>query len=364
MPGRLLRSLLLSASFCLATLSRAQDSQGLAPYLIAVEETPAVQAGVHAALVAPIVSIVVKPRPSPTGDAHDYISYARYYWPNPATPDHLPYVRRDGHSNTGMVSLGDEPRLHAMAENVGSLALGWAVLHREDCARRAGEWLRTWFIDPATAMNPNLDHGQVALGHDGNRGRGEGILDARLFIGLVDSLRLLHASPGLPAPDESAIRDWFGRYLQWMLASRIGDAEHSAPNNHGSWFLAQSIAIARYVGSDSLARGLAGEDFARIAAQIEPDGRQPLELVRADGLDYSVFNLTAQLKVARLSEGLGVDLAHYAAPNGASLAKAVEYLRPFNSAPSKWPGNQEKKVEPGFLDDLLRDADLAGVGRR
>lgn len=42
------------------------------------------------ALRTPLTTIVDKARPSPTGDAHDYISYARYWWPDPAKPDGLP----------------------------------------------------------------------------------------------------------------------------------------------------------------------------------------------------------------------------------------------------------------------------------
>jgi hypothetical protein len=213
-------------------------------------------------------------------------------------------------------------------------------------------------------MHPNLDRGQIALGHDGNRGRGEGILDARGFIGLVDGLRMLHGSPALTASDEAAIHAWFGQYLQWMLTSKIGNAEHSAANNHGSWFLAQSVAIARYIGRVDIARDLANEDFARIARQIEADGRQPLELVRADSLGYSVFNLTAQFTVARLSTGLGVDLFHFEAPNGASLVKAADYLKPYNRSPATWPGSQVRRMEPGFLDEILSEEEAASAARR
>jgi alginate lyase len=364
--GRSMRPLLALIALACAARLRAQEYPGLEPFITAVPGQPdvAVEAGAEAALLTRIATIVDKPQPSPTGDARDYVSYARYYWPNPDTPNHLPFVRRDGHSNEEQVALGDEPRLMKMDETVGELAIGWAVYHREAYARRAGEWLRAWFVDPATAMHPNLERGQIALGHDDNRGRGEGILDAREFIGLVDALRMLHGAPGLPPADEAAIRAWFGEYLHWLLTSKIGNAEHAAANNHGSWFLAQAIAIARYVGRDDVARGLANEDFARIAGQIQPDGRQPLELARADSLTYSTFNLTAQFLVARLSAGLGVDLYHYSAPNGASLARAVDYLRPYNQDLSKWQGSQVRKIEPGFLDQILADEALLATARR
>jgi hypothetical protein len=363
--GRSRGPLIALAALCCSASAWAQDASVLAPFLVDLRGLRAakVTAGAKEAMSARIIFIVDRPEPSPTGDAHDYVSFARYYWPNPDTPSHLPFVRRDGRSNDAQVALGDEPRLDAMIDNVGKLALGWAVLHREDCARRAGEWLRGWFVDPATLMHPNLDRGQIALGLDDNRGRGEGILDARGFIGLVDALRMLHGSPALGASDEAALRAWFGHYLEWMLTSRVGNAEHAAPNNHGSWFLAQSIAIARYAGRDDIARMLASEDLGRIARQIEPDGAQPLELARTNSLDYSVFNLTAQVLVARLAKGLGVDLFHYTAPNGASLAKAAEYLRPYNRAPEKWPGGEIRKVEPGFLDEILAEMDRGSAAR-
>jgi hypothetical protein len=363
--GRIARQWLAFAALGGVCLLGAQESRGLAPFLVTVPEQPdvTVESAAEAALMTKVVSIVDKPQPSPTGDAHDYISYARYYWPNPDTPSHLPFVRRDGHSNEEQVALGDEARLMKMDETVADLALGWAVYHREAYARRAGEWLRAWFIEPATLMHPRLERAQIALGHDDNRGRGAGILDAREFIGLVDGLRMLHGSPGLPPDDEAAIHSWFEEYLRWMLTSKIGNDEHTAANNHGSWFLAQAIAIARYVGKDGVARSLAKEDFARIASQIQADGRQPQELARADTLTYSAFNLTAQFIVARLSSGLGVDLYHYTAPNGASLARAVEFLRPYNSDVSKWQGSQVRKVEPGFLDEILADEELLGGAR-
>jgi len=360
---RLIRCVSMPLAFGIALSLSAQDSNGLPPFLVQVpaRPAPAVESAANAALGAPIVTIVDKPAPSPTGDAHDYISYARYYWPDSGTPSHMPFVRRDGHSNEKQVAMGDEPRLVAMEDHVDRLALGWAVYHLAVYDRRAVEWLQAWFVNPATRMKPNLDRGQIALGHDDNRGRGEGILDARGLIGVVDALRMLHGSAALSDADEASVHDWFTRYLHWMLSSRIGDAEHGAANNHGSWFLAQAIAIARCVGRDDVARSLASEDILRIASQIEPDGRQPLELARADGLSYSLFNLTAQFTVARLSEGLGIDLLHYSSPRGSSLVKAVDFLRPYNDAPDKWPGNQIRKISPGFLDDILAEEKSAAM---
>jgi len=72
-------------------------AQDVKPYLLDVGGFPADNLGkqVVKALKASIVSIVDKPQPSPSGDAHDYISYGRYYWPDPAKSDGLPYISKE-----------------------------------------------------------------------------------------------------------------------------------------------------------------------------------------------------------------------------------------------------------------------------
>lgn len=305
------------------------------------------------ALARPIRTVVDKPAPSPSGDDHDYVSYARYYWPDPAKADGLPYVSRDGHHNLAQVARGDHARLWEFCGTVETLAAAWAVKGDAAAAARAAEWLRAWFVTPATRMNPNLAFAQIALGHDGNRGRSYGVLDARCLTQVIDALRLLHGSPALGAGDEAAIRRWFDAYLDWLTTAKPALAERHVANNHGSWYLVQAVAIARWVGRDGLARELATEDQARIDRQFRPDGSQPDEIRRVDGLGYSRFNLEAQFQLAELAAGVGVDLWHYTAPGGGSLRRGLEFLLPYNAAPGSWPHSQREQLPPGFLDDLV-----------
>ena len=323
------------------------------PYQWTGTELIELAARAPAALRAPLVTVVDKPQVSPSGDAHDYVSFARYYWPDPSKPDGLPYVSHDGRHNEEQVARGDHKRLGQFAENVGALAAAWKIKHDEAAARRAGEWLRVWLITPATRMKPALDFAQIRLGRDQNRGSPSGVLDARGFGDVIDALLLLHDSPAFAPGDEAAIHAWFKTYLDWLITARNAKAEHAAKNNHGSWFLAQIIPIARYSGRDDLARALCEEDKQRIASQIKPDGSQPEEIRRVDGLGYSAFNMEAQFHVARLASGLGVDLWNYTAPTGASLRRALDYLRPFNLRPESWPTTQNAKLKNGFLDPLL-----------
>ena len=326
------------------------------PYFLNASEIASLAKASRAAIGAPVRTLIDRRHPSPAGDPHDYVSYARYYWPDPSKPDGLPYIRQDGRHNRAQVAKGDHESLGNFCTTVEKLAALWRVKHDEAAARRAGEWLRAWFITPATRMNPNLDYAQVRLGHDGNRGSPSGVLDARGFAQVIDALLLLQDSPACTTAERDTIRGWFSAYLQWLQTAPIAKAEHAAKNNHGSWFLAQAVPIALHVGRDDLARQLCEENKARIAAQIRPDGSQPEEIRRVDGLGYSVYNLEAQLRLARVASRLGIDLWNYTAPNGANLRKAVAYLTPFNDSPANWPHGQKAGLKPGFLDKLIAEA--------
>lgn len=354
----MIRQLMLFISLLAALVWHTDAAESLPPFLLDMKslDTSAVASNAEKALKLPIATVVDKKQPSPTGDPHDYVSYGRYWWPDPASSNGLPFIRRDGYPNREQMAHGDKDCLGRMIKTVETLAQAWQLEHREDFARRAGEWIRAWFVTPATRVNPSFEYAQVRLGHDGNHGSSSGLIDTRGFIHLIDALRLLHGSPAFTVNDEALVHQWFSDYLRWLTTSKNGKLEHVAPNNHGSWYLAQIIAISRYLDREEEARQFAREDFARITNQFAPDGSQPLELVRADGLGYCAFNLEAQFCVAKLAAPLDVDLWHYVATNGASLHRGLEFLRPYNTAPETWPHNQLKRLEPGFLQPLLDQA--------
>ena len=342
--------------FLLPLALLAPAAFALPPWQIQDAELARLAREAPAALHAKIETVLDKTLPSPGGDAHNYVSYARYYWPDPAKPDGLPFVKRDGRHNHAQVARGDRLRLGRFCDNVARLAAAWQLHRDEAAARRAGEWLRAWFVAPETRMNPNLDFAQVRLGHNSNRGSASGVLDARDLALVVDALRMLDGSPALSRPETEAVRTWFADYLQWLETAPTARAERAAQNNHGTWFFAQAIPLARFVGRDDLARQLCKEAQELIAHQIRPEGAQPEEIRRVDGLGYSRFTLEAHAVGARHAAALGFDFWNYTAPNGASLRAALEFLRPYNTAPEKWPHSQHEKLSPGFLDDLLREA--------
>jgi hypothetical protein len=44
-------------------------------------------------------SVMQKTKTPPSGDMHDYLSIAPYFWPDPTRSNGLPYVRHDGKVN-------------------------------------------------------------------------------------------------------------------------------------------------------------------------------------------------------------------------------------------------------------------------
>jgi len=351
-------AVMLIAGLAFASLPQVKAAESLRPFLMDLNrlDRERVLADADEWMSARIVTVLDKKGSSPSGDPHDYVSYGRYWWPDPSSSNGLPFIRRDGHSNREQIALGDRLRWGRMVDSVETLAQAWALNGDEQYASRAGDWVRAWFVTPSTRMNPSLDYAQVRMGHNGNLGSNWGLIDVRDIVGLIDALRLLRGSAALSGSDQDQVNRWLADYLDWLVTSENGKLERAAPNNHGTWYLYQTIAIARHLGLEAQARELAREGFARIENQFGPNGSQPLEIVRADGLSYSIFNLEAQFQVAALAAPLGVDLWHYTAPNGASLRRGLEYLSPFNSAPQTWPHRQAKPLDPGFLQHLVNQA--------
>lgn len=66
-------------------------------------------------------SVTHKESLPPSGDKHDYMSIAPYWWPNPGTGSGLPYVRRDGDLNPERDPTSDRKRLDQLVQGVRTL---------------------------------------------------------------------------------------------------------------------------------------------------------------------------------------------------------------------------------------------------
>lgn len=300
-------------------------------------------------------SVMDKPLLPPSGNRHDYLSLAPYWWPDPSKPDGLPWINRDGATNPQSREGTDTAALSRMCSDIETLALAYHVTGHEPYAAQAMAIARAWFLDPATKMNPHLEYAQGIPGR--NTGRGTGIIDTVRLIAVVRAFGWLDGSPSWTKELDGAMKAWFRAYLDWMLTSKNGLSEARAENNHGSWYLAQAAAYALFVGDKIQARKSAELGRGRIAAQIEPDGRQPLELKRTKSYSYSLFNLDALFTLAEFGHQVDVDLFGHATNDGRSLRAALDYVAPYFNENMKWPGNQISEI-------MHPDEQLAALLRR
>jgi Alginate lyase len=330
----------------------AGDSKPLA----ALEE---LRAQANKELKAGPFSIVTnnKPRLAPSGDKHDYVSMAPYFWPDPAKKDGLPYIRKDGQVNPEREKF-DAPVMGKMSRAVQSLALTYYLTGEGAYAEHAARLLRAWFLNGATRMNPNLNFGQFIPGI--TDGRGIGIIDTVQLIKVVEGVGLLEGSPAWTKADQAGMVAWFRDYWQWLQTSKNGKEEAAAANNHGSWYDVQVAVFALFVGEKGAVKNMLEDSKAkRIARQIDPDGRQPLELKRTKGFDYSRVNLDALFALATLGDKLGVDLWRFETADGRGIRKALDWLIPYATGEKKWDYEQLKGVQGGGLALFLRRAAVA-----
>jgi hypothetical protein len=319
------------------------------------------------ALTAGPWSVMDKTQVPPSGDRHDYLSQAPYWWPTqPKTADNpwgCPYVQRDGVRNPDADAITDHGARGAAFTAIYQLALAWYYTGNPAYAQRAERDLRTWFLDPATKMNPNLNHTQfVPCQVDG---RGVGIIDfSEALPDVVDAVAILDSgAPAWTGTDHAGMTAWFSAFLTWLRTSRNGGDEAAAENNHGSFFDEQEAALAVYTGDTALARDIVlAAEHQRIDKQIRGDGGQPLELSRTRSFHYSVFNLMALTRLADVGRHVEVDLWSYRSPGGGTLAKAVDFLLPAATQGQRaWP-YQELNFAASRAIDVIHAAADAGDG--
>lgn len=292
----------------------------------------------------------------PSGDAHDYLSFGPYWWPDPNKTNGLPYIRRDGEVNPQSMGEGsDRAALENMAAGAETLALAWHFTGERAYAERAGAFIAAWFLDPATRMNPHLKYGQGIPGQC--EGRGIGIIETRRLIQMVNAMTLLEGAEALSSEQRQGLQEWFSSYLLWLRESVYGKAECAAENNHGTWYDAQVAQFALFTGQRELAKNvLAAALKKRLAIQVSADGKQKHELARTRALTYSLVNLSGLLALAELGRQTGVDYWAFPSASESRLRAAIDYLAVYADPQKPWPHQQITDVSRICLYPFLQQA--------
>ena len=335
--------------------ARKLGKQGVYPFSTAVDSLK--MAADKAMLQGPF-SVLQKNMTPPSGDKHDYLSQGPYWWPNPDTPDGLPYVRHDGIINPEYYNF-DSRTMGRMSASVFTMSLAWFYSGHDPYAEKSVELLRIWFLDPATRMNPHLEYGQAIPGR--TEGRGIGIIETGNLVRVVNGIGMLKGTQALKEEDLKGLEEWFSEYTHWLISSKNGMDERMYFNNHGTSYDSQVATFAIFAGQDSVANMILDSvGIKRISRQIEPDGSQPFELARTKAMSYSIKNLRHLIENAVLAEHFGIDLWHYESANGGSIRLAMEYLVPFYTEGKEFTYEQIggiEKLAGGLYELLLLAAD-------
>jgi Alginate lyase len=258
-------------------------------------------------LALEVLTITAFPSAQSPGGPHDLFSQADYFWPNPKDPNG-PYINRDGQSNPENFHKHREAMIN-LSIRMPALTAAWLLTNDSRYAKRAGDYLRAWFVTPATRMNPNLEYSQGV--HGVSTGRSYGIIDTLHLVEVARAASFLNSTT-LTSEDLQGVNQWFGEYLSWMKTSEKGQRERAALNSHATCWALQASEFARLIEDgetrDEIRKWFRG---TLLHDQLGTDGSFPQELARTKPYRYSIFNFDVMAGLAQSLKGSGRDLTTF-----------------------------------------------------
>jgi hypothetical protein len=334
----------IPTAFC--TVTPAEPEKPSAGLDVPAIDRDRIHKAADAALQRETVTITAFRAALSQGGIHDFYSNGDYWWPDPDKPGGLPYIRRDGESNPNNFAQHRQV-LRAMHDAVTALAAAWKLTGQERYAAKAGDFLRVFFLDPATRMNPHLKYAQAVPGRAA--GRPEGIIDALHLIEVPLAVRALEGSPALRSGESAALKQWFRELMQWMKTDPLGIAEGNARNNHAMAYRLQVAVYADFAG-DTEQTAACRKWFKEVflSKQMAPDGSFPLELARTKPYGYSIFQLDNVITFCQVLSTRDDDLWEFTLADGRGVRRAAGFLYPFLADKSKWPLKPDVQAWEGW----------------
>lgn len=275
------------------------------------------------------------PSPMSKGTIHDYYSNGSYWWPNPETENHLPYIRRDGELNPENFTKHKDLILQ-LSLDTSTLYRAYKQTNNKIYISKLEENLVSFFVDPKTKMNPSLMYSQAI----------PGICEGR-SIGLIDTLQLID----IPVIVSEMIRDgifsqaapkglseWFNTYSNWLISSDFGIAESNEKNNHSITYYAQLAAFSLLSKNKETIHSKIREIFkSKLITQMGVDGFFPQEIKRSRSFGYSMFVVDNLSTIALLTSTKNDNLWSYRN----MIKKAIDAIFPYIQDKTKWPYGQD-----------------------
>ncbi|HML75508.1 MAG TPA: alginate lyase family protein [Anaerohalosphaeraceae bacterium] len=265
----------------------------------------------------------------------DYYSMGDYWWPNPDTPNGLPYVQRDGQSNPDNFSQ-HRMLLRSLRDAVVALSAAYALEKNEVYAKKAVDLLNVFFVDADKRMNPHLLYAQAIPGI--TDGRGIGIIDTLHLAEVPLAIEVLKTSNTMTPEILSSLKKWFADYAEWMITHPNGIQEMNAANNHSVAYLVQLAAFAKLT-QDTKIQSMIRTRYKDIIlpSQMDLDGSFPAELARTKPYGYSIFQLDNMVLLCHLLSIKEDNLWEFTLSDGRSIQMGLSFLFDYLKNKNAWP---------------------------
>ena len=279
------------------------------------------------------VTVTAETSSRSAGGKHDFYSEGDYWWPNPISID-SPYIQKDGMTNPENF-VAHRHAMIRLSEITGSLASAYILTGDEKYVQHAMLHCKAWFTDTATMMHPHLLYAQAIKGRF--TGRGIGVIDAIQLMEVAQGLSVVQDAKAMHKTTLAGIKKWFDQFLQWLTTHKYGRDEMNAANNHGTCWVMQVAAFAKFTGNDTLMK-FCSDRYKNVLLpnQMAADGSFPQELRRTKPYGYSIFNLDAMATICQTLSSEKDNLWNYQTADGRSIKKGIEYLYPFIAEKNKW----------------------------
>ncbi|KAJ7151336.1 chondroitin AC/alginate lyase [Mycena crocata] len=258
-----------------------------------------------------------KPMLAPSGDKKDYMSWAPYWWPDCSkvgnttelTPEQVwttcPYVNRDGQFNPDRLTINNIGAFFNLSDAVLYNAIAFSFQNESSTihSQNIVKFIKAWFLDADTGMNPNLNYAQMNRGPNGQTGTHTGVLDLKGFVKIVSGIIVLRKRKCTDWTDDidAQMIAWAQKYITWLETNKLGVDECNSANNHGSFCFNQWAALKLLVNDIPGSIAVGNKFFNGIyQGQINSTGDQPFEASRTHPFHYRNYNLGAMIVNARL----------------------------------------------------------------
>ena len=275
------------------------------------------------------------------GGMHDFFSQADYAWPNPTNATGRPYFTRDGESNPDTFSH-HRMAMRDMKDAVAALAAAYVLTGDDQYVRKSVEFLKIFFLDETTRMNPHLQYAQAVLG--AQTGNAYGVIDTLHLAELPVAVRWLEKSPAFPPEVDQGLRKWFADYSKWIITSTNGVKEMNNANNHSIACFVQLASFATFTRDEKLLE-LCRTRFKTVLlpGQMTNNGSFPRELARTKPYGYSIFQADNLAILCVLLSTPDENFWKIKLPDGRTPKNAVDFIYPYLADKHQWLADGHNK---------------------